>query len=95
MKKKSCAHVQSTHSVVMASGGTEELECPASFKITCMGAFWLPWNTRLIRFKRSLYHYARAARPIRFGRAKGFKLYKHRTRREVDALFAYGVNAAK
>ena len=30
-EKKSCAHVQSTHGLVMASGGTEELERPASF----------------------------------------------------------------
>jgi len=36
-KKKSCAHVQSTHSAVIASGGTEELECPASFKSPVWG----------------------------------------------------------
>ena len=36
-KNKSCAHVQSTHSVVMASGGTEEFERPASFKSPVWG----------------------------------------------------------
>lgn len=42
MKKKSCAHIQSTHSVVMASGGTEELECPASFKSPVWEHFGFP-----------------------------------------------------
>ena len=36
-KKKSRAHVQSTHGVVMASGGTEEFERPASFKSPVWG----------------------------------------------------------
>ena len=42
MKKKSCAHAQSTHSVVMASGGTEELERPASFKSPVWEHFGFP-----------------------------------------------------
>ncbi len=42
MKKKSCAHVQSKHSVVMASGGTEELERPASFKSPVWEHFGFP-----------------------------------------------------
>ncbi len=41
-EKKSCAHVQSTHSVVMVSGGTEELECPASFKSPVWEHFGFP-----------------------------------------------------
>ncbi len=35
-------HIQSTHSVVMASGGTEELERPASFKSPVWEHFGFP-----------------------------------------------------
>ncbi len=41
-KKKSRSHVQSTHSVVMLSGGTEELERPASFKSPVWEHFGFP-----------------------------------------------------
>ena len=36
-KKKNCSHVQSTHSVVMASRGMKEFERPASFKSPVWG----------------------------------------------------------